>query len=115
MSVKLIELEIPKIKTFKSMYKKAFIGVVIIAFILGILDSGGSGSFFKSFFATLFLLGIPVLGAVAFYQKICIKFGIGFIKSNMQQYEQALKKLGFNNNYSGIGIVIDTEQKKIAF
>ncbi|MCH4247247.1 hypothetical protein [Acinetobacter populi] len=112
MSVEVIDLETPKIKTLKGIYKNSFILIFILCFIVSVLSEG---SFVGIFFLCFILLGIPILGVTAFYILFCIRFGIGFIKKNQKKCEEALTKLGFNIKYSGIGICIDTDQRKMAF
>ena len=112
MAVEKINLNISSISKFRDKYKKALIIAAVFSAIMAILDGE---SVLSSFIFGFIWLSIIFCGIVASYNLICLRFGLGFVKKNQQKIELALKEEGFQVDYAGKGILVDNQQKKIAF
>lgn len=112
MALKVVTLSnIPKLKTAFSRLKTFFICFCFLAILYGIFGSGGSfiGRFFICFLALPFL-SIPIV----VYSKIRFILGKDFKKVHQAKRQQLIEQ-GFRDDFEGVGLLIDNQNKKMAF
>ena len=121
MALEIIQLHnLPKLNqnNYAKTLLKAIKWFVIIALICAVIGGLYTGKFWRDFWGVIliftFFFSIPWFIAVAIY---------GLIKAATQSNnrkihfakEQALKSLGFNADFSVIGLVVDQKNQKMAF
>lgn len=111
-SVEKIDLNVSSMSRFRDKYKNALIIAAILSAVLALLDGK---NFVGSFLFGFFWMGLIFCGIITSYNLFCLRFGLGFVKKNQNKIELALNEKGFHVDYAGKGILIDDQQKKIAF
>lgn len=114
MSLEIIELpNIPKRKTIWGRLKTYLLVCLAIAFVYATYASmTGDGSFIGNFLLVFITISIFGSFGVSFYSAFKTKSDLDAVHHAKQR---ELAKLGFNADYSATGVLIDTQQRKVAF